>query len=121
MGAHHPLDPDGECSDAELWQKICSGQYNFDDPIWENISDAAKDLINHLLVLDVDQRYDVDQLLSHPWITSGLNVHANIDVDNMPITPMTPITPMIDSNLKSFQQKKRYNVYTPTVNRNNHM
>lgn len=55
-------------SEAVLFENIMSGKFEFHKPYWDNISDSAKDLIKHLLVVDPDERYDADQALEHPWI-----------------------------------------------------
>ena len=44
-------------------------RYAFTDPIWASISDAAKDLIAHLIAVDRDKRYSAQQVLEHPWVT----------------------------------------------------
>jgi serine/threonine-protein kinase RCK2 len=51
-----------------LTEKVARGQYTFLSPWWDEISSSAKDLISHLLAVDPDQRYDIDQFLNHPWI-----------------------------------------------------
>ncbi|CAK9023550.1 Calcium/calmodulin-dependent protein kinase type IV (CaMK IV) (CaM kinase-GR), partial [Durusdinium trenchii] len=68
LGAYHPFDADGDASDGQLWSNICSGEFNFDDPAWDHISEGAKDLIRRLIVVDPDRRYGTDELLNHPWI-----------------------------------------------------
>lgn len=95
LGAYHPFDPDGDASDAVLWDNICSGQFNFNDPAWNNISDMAKDLIRRLIVVDPTKRYTTEQVLQHPWI----NLTATI--------PATPITPGIDKSLGGFVTRKK--------------
>ncbi|CAE7233697.1 CPK3 [Symbiodinium natans] len=35
---------------------------------WDSVSDAAKDLIRHLLKVDVQARLTADQVLHHPWL-----------------------------------------------------
>ncbi len=105
LSAYHPFDPDGECSDAQLWTNICKGKFDFNDPAWEGISESAKHLICQLIVIDPEKRYGTEELLKHPWV-------ARVGVE----VPMTPITPGIDTSLKTFQKKKKYNVpgaYTP--------
>jgi calcium-dependent protein kinase len=57
-------------TDCLTLQKVRGGVYNFDKPEWQNVSDLAKDLIQHLLVLNPSERYTVDQALEHPWISS---------------------------------------------------
>ena len=38
-------------NDAVLFEKIKSGNYDADDPIWENISNEAKDVVAKLLTV----------------------------------------------------------------------
>jgi len=51
-----------------LFKKIMEVKYDFDDPSWENISFAAKDLINHLLVKDASKRYTAKQCAQNAWV-----------------------------------------------------
>lgn len=37
------------------------------------ISDESIDLIRHMLDRDLEQRYDIDQVLQHPWCRIGLD------------------------------------------------
>jgi serine/threonine protein kinase len=52
-----------------LTEKVARGQYTYLSPWWDTISDSVKDLISHLLCVDVKNRYTIDQFLNHPWIT----------------------------------------------------
>ncbi|XP_005348073.1 serine/threonine-protein kinase DCLK3 [Microtus ochrogaster] len=52
----------------ELFNIIQLGQFEFLAPYWDSISDAAKDLVRHLLVVDPKKRYTAHQVLQHPWI-----------------------------------------------------
>jgi len=51
-----------------LTEKVARGQYTFLSPWWDEISKSAQDLISHLLTVDPDQRYTIDEFLAHPWI-----------------------------------------------------
>lgn len=55
-------------SQKELFRKIVSGKYEFKEDDWEFVSDEAKDLVKHLLILDPDKRYSARKALLHPWI-----------------------------------------------------
>jgi calcium/calmodulin-dependent protein kinase I len=55
-------------SQKELFRKIVSGKYEFDDDDWCEISDDAKDLVNKLLVLDPDNRLSASEALRHKWL-----------------------------------------------------
>jgi len=50
-----------------LTEKVAKGYYTFLSPWWDEISVTAKDLITHLLCVDPDQRYTIDEFLAHPW------------------------------------------------------
>ena len=51
--------------------RIKSGRFDFDDPAWESISDKARDLVINCLKVSVDDRYDIDEVLNHPWLSSA--------------------------------------------------
>ncbi|XP_062522193.1 calcium/calmodulin-dependent protein kinase type 1D-like [Corticium candelabrum] len=67
-------------SDQELFAQIMKGEYEFDSPYWDNISDSAKDFIRHLMEMDVKRRFTCEQALGHPWISGDTaktdNIHA---------------------------------------------
>jgi calcium/calmodulin-dependent protein kinase I len=44
-----------------------TGEFEFDSPYWDEISDSAKDFIQHLMCVDVEKRYTCKQALAHPW------------------------------------------------------
>ena len=47
---------------------IKAGDYDFPSPYWDDISEAAKELIGELLQVDPKKRMSPDELLKHPWI-----------------------------------------------------
>lgn len=51
-----------------LFEKIKKGKYDFPTPPWDSLSNEAKDIIRHLLVVDPSKRWTCEQLLKHPWI-----------------------------------------------------
>jgi serine/threonine protein kinase len=48
-------------------------KYDFDDPSWDDVSDAAKDLIRNLLVKDPKKRFTASQCLQDGWVQVRLN------------------------------------------------
>jgi serine/threonine protein kinase len=46
---------------------LLSGEFEFDSPYWDDISDSAKDFIRQLMCVDVEKRYTCRQALAHPW------------------------------------------------------
>lgn len=50
-----------------LTEKVAKGYYTFLSPWWDDISGSAKDLITHLLCVDSNRRYTIDEFLAHPW------------------------------------------------------
>ncbi|XP_015778663.1 PREDICTED: calcium/calmodulin-dependent protein kinase type 1D-like [Acropora digitifera] len=69
-------------SDANLFAQIMRGEYEFDSPYWDDISDSAKDFISCLLQVDPKRRYTCKQALAHPWIAEGtareVDIHASV-------------------------------------------
>ncbi|XP_021051578.1 serine/threonine-protein kinase DCLK1 isoform X3 [Mus pahari] len=59
----------GSGDDQEvLFDQILMGQVDFPSPYWDNVSDSAKELINMMLLVNVDQRFSAMQVLEHPWV-----------------------------------------------------
>eukprot|EP01025_Chloroclados_australasicus_P058541 TRINITY_DN7362_c0_g1_i1.p1 TRINITY_DN7362_c0_g1~~TRINITY_DN7362_c0_g1_i1.p1 ORF type:complete len:290 (-),score=33.24 TRINITY_DN7362_c0_g1_i1:1-870(-) len=53
LAGYSPFD---DVNDAALFEKIKSGKYDDDDPVWDDISAGAKDLIAKLLTVDAEAR-----------------------------------------------------------------
>ncbi|KXJ91352.1 kinase-like domain-containing protein [Microdochium bolleyi] len=51
-----------------LTEKVAKGQFTFLSPWWDDISKSAQDLIAHLLAVDPDKRYTINEFLAHPWV-----------------------------------------------------
>mmetsp|Transcript_12024 Transcript_12024/g.14588 ORF Transcript_12024/g.14588 Transcript_12024/m.14588 type:complete len:566 (+) Transcript_12024:225-1922(+) len=54
----------------ELFKLIRRGRYEFHERKWSGISDAAKDLVTRMLVVDRTRRITIEEFLQHPWILS---------------------------------------------------
>lgn len=69
-------------NDPELFQQIMRGDYEFDSPYWDAISESAKDFIRHLMELDPKKRFTCRQAIDHPWISGDTalthNIHDNV-------------------------------------------
>ncbi|CAH3112916.1 unnamed protein product [Pocillopora meandrina] len=69
-------------SDANLFAQIMKGEYEFDTPYWDDISDSAKNFIERLLQIDPKKRFTCKQALNHPWISGGealdRDIHASV-------------------------------------------
>lgn len=58
-------------NDARLFDSIMAGQYEFHSPYWDGISDDAKDLIRHLLVVDPQERLTAKLAIEHKWFKAS--------------------------------------------------
>mmetsp|Transcript_31317 Transcript_31317/g.91325 ORF Transcript_31317/g.91325 Transcript_31317/m.91325 type:complete len:519 (-) Transcript_31317:170-1726(-) len=58
-------------SQKELFRKIVSGKYEFDEDDWCDVSSDAKDLVKKLLVLDPDDRLTAADALKHKWMKAS--------------------------------------------------
>jgi len=61
------LSPFAGDNDSETLTNVTSGEWDFDDPVFEDISDEAKDFITELLVMKARDRATVKDCLDHPW------------------------------------------------------
>lgn len=51
-----------------LYHSICQGKLYMDSPLWETISDGAKDLVRRMLHIDPNQRITIQEVLNHRWL-----------------------------------------------------
>lgn len=58
-------------NDSALFALILKGDYEFDSPYWDDISESAKDFIRHVMCLSVQDRYTCKEALKHPWIAGN--------------------------------------------------
>ncbi|CAD6447890.1 605b355b-7eb9-4601-908d-2328416a551f [Sclerotinia trifoliorum] len=64
----------------DLKAQIKMGRFDYPSPYWDNIGDPALDLIDHMLTVDPEKRYTVDECLAHPWMTQKTtNFHDSTD------------------------------------------
>lgn len=80
MRTARPLTPPHTCpphpSCHRILQKVESGTYSFACKGWDQVTEAAKDMINHMLVKDEEKRWRAEQLLEHPWFQVALTSPA---------------------------------------------
>lgn len=65
-------------TDAEIEDSIKSLKYDFEDDVWESISEDVKDLISKMLVYEKD-RITPKEALSHPWVKKMLGAGSGSD------------------------------------------
>ncbi|EAT36480.1 AAEL011441-PA [Aedes aegypti] len=69
-------------NDANLFAQILKGEFEFDSPYWDEISESAKDFIRNLMCVNVEKRFTCKQALAHPWISgnaaSSKNIHGTV-------------------------------------------
>lgn len=70
-------------SDAETLTNVQLAEWDFDDPVFDDISDEAKDFISSLLVLRANKRGTVDQRLKHHWFTIKKDKGKKLKTDRL--------------------------------------
>jgi calcium-dependent protein kinase len=58
---------DGE-DDQEIVDAVYEGKFSFDNEIWDDISEEAKDFVEWLLTYDDNERPSAEEALKHPWL-----------------------------------------------------
>lgn len=56
-----------------LFRQIRKGAFSFDDPVWDEVGDDAKDLIRRMLTVSPEDRITSEQCLQHKWCRSIAN------------------------------------------------
>jgi len=51
-----------------LYEQITWGRYEFDVPVWNDVTPEAKRLVKQLMTVDPHERLTVEQALTHPWL-----------------------------------------------------
>mmetsp|Transcript_13942 Transcript_13942/g.21956 ORF Transcript_13942/g.21956 Transcript_13942/m.21956 type:complete len:496 (+) Transcript_13942:1596-3083(+) len=71
-------------TDNQIFDSVRTGRFDFPSPDWDEISDAAKDLICSMLKRDPSKRLSAAQSLQHPWIKekAGPSSQTNNEVPN---------------------------------------
>ncbi|NXL47254.1 CAMKV protein, partial [Podilymbus podiceps] len=67
--------------DKNLFRKILAGDYEFDPPYWDDISQApplTKELVTRLMEVEQDQRIPPEEAISHEWISGNAASDKNI-------------------------------------------
>uniref|UniRef100_A0A8C4QUF7 CaM kinase-like vesicle-associated protein n=1 Tax=Eptatretus burgeri TaxID=7764 RepID=A0A8C4QUF7_EPTBU len=71
-------EEDYDSHDKNLFRKILAGDYEFDSPYWDDISDAAKELVSQLMEVDQCQRITAQEAIQHDWISGSAASSKNI-------------------------------------------
>lgn len=74
LAGYHPCDPSGTSSITEIKARARAAAYDFNQPEWDTISAAAKDLCAKTIVRDPAARLDSTALLAHPWFAGATEV-----------------------------------------------
>ncbi|GAA5909162.1 hypothetical protein JCM8208_003393 [Rhodotorula glutinis] len=79
-----------------LTEKVAKGYYTFLSPWWDDISASSKDLITHLLDVDPEKRYTIDEFLAHPWCKaqSAPSAVTPGTLDSLNLKPIPKYMPM---------------------------
>jgi calcium-dependent protein kinase len=74
------LQPFAAKTTKQLVTKVLLAEYTFDDPVWDNISDLAKNFIRALLKKRPEDRLTAAEAQKHAWIVrSRLGHYAAVD------------------------------------------
>ncbi|XP_018022997.1 MAP kinase-activated protein kinase 2 [Hyalella azteca] len=64
----------GQAISPGMKKRIRTGQYNFPNPEWKNVSNDAKELIRGMLCTQPERRLTIDDVMRHKWIMEHTSV-----------------------------------------------
>ena len=74
-------------NNQEIFTSIQTGRFCFPNEDWDQVSAAAKNLIQLMLMKNPKERITTEEALSHAWITGNLNsggtVHETVLSDSL--------------------------------------
>ncbi|XP_057959685.1 phosphoenolpyruvate carboxylase kinase 1-like [Malania oleifera] len=56
----------------EIFEAVLRANLRFPSRLFHSVSPAAKDLLRRMLCKDVSKRFSAEQVLRHPWMTTGV-------------------------------------------------
>jgi len=68
-------------NDAEIFNSVRSGRFDYPSPEWDEISNSAKQFVSLLLQIDPEMRPTALEGMDHPWITKHVPTSANDDAN----------------------------------------
>jgi calcium-dependent protein kinase len=100
--------------DNEVLREIVKGKFSFSTPVWEEISNEAKDLIKSLLKYNPEERISAAEALKHPWI----NKHSDKEKTNLPKLSIANFLENVSSKQKLQQMTVAYLVHQTSMTEN---
>ena len=70
---------DPEKAESEVIDKIKKCQYSFDDHVWRDISDEAKDFVSRLIRLAPSSRMTAEGAINHSWLKREWEDHRKLN------------------------------------------
>ena len=95
----------------EIVAKSKAGLIEFNDEIWNSVSQDAKDFIKSCLNVDPERRINVSQALNHPFITSISPPDININIVSSPAVPRFESTVHQTSLMKPIPSDLHHHAY----------
>ncbi|KAF5302099.1 hypothetical protein FQR65_LT08650 [Abscondita terminalis] len=56
----------------QVLKLIVSEKYNITSIVWNSVSYSAKDLLQHMLIVNPKKRYTIEEVVNHPWLSQDL-------------------------------------------------
>jgi len=105
--------PFSSAREADMYEKISKGSYDFPSPHWDMVPQEAKDFINKCLVVDPSKRSSATELLDCPWL--NLSCQANSSPQQEPNTNDSELIKRLGS-LNALSKSKKSSIVQPPVN-----
>ncbi|XP_031243667.1 serine/threonine-protein kinase 33 isoform X2 [Mastomys coucha] len=101
-------------SEEKLYELIKKGELRFEDPIWDSISDSAKNALKQLMKVDPAHRITAKELLDNQWLT-GNTLSSARPTNVLEMMKEWKNNPESDEDTNTDEETEQRTVYHPSA------
>ncbi|XP_017177432.1 serine/threonine-protein kinase 33 isoform X4 [Mus musculus] len=102
-------------SEEKLYELIKKGELRFENPVWESVSDSAKNTLKQLMKVDPAHRITAKELLDNQWLT-GNTLSSARPTNVLEMMKEWKNNPESDEETNTDEETEQSAVYSPSAN-----
>ncbi|XP_021064742.1 serine/threonine-protein kinase 33 isoform X1 [Mus pahari] len=102
-------------SEEKLYELIKKGELRFEDPVWDSVSDSAKNALKQLMKVDPAHRITAKELLDNQWLT-GNTLSSARPTNVLEMMKEWKNNPESDEETNTDEETEQSTVHSPSAN-----